>query len=169
MMKRYIYAFDSLAPARDVVTTLREAGIDPRCISLVAKSDVQIEQIPDHYLDASKDFVPALERGVAIGGITGIVAGLVAMAIPPLGIAIGGGALLAFFAGGALVGAWSSALAGASVPDNIRRRFEDEIKAGRVLLVVDSAADNDAVIVTTLGSGIDRHLLWQSEVTSHAA
>jgi len=168
-MKRYIYAFDSIEPARAAVTRLRQSGVDDKCISLIAKSDIQMEQIPDRYLDASTDFVPAVERGVAIGGITGLVAGLIAMVIPPFGIALGGGALLAFTAGGALLGAWSSSLAGASVPDNIRRQFEDEIENGRILLVVDSSPANDAAVMNILGTGTDRHLLWQSAVTSHAA
>lgn len=168
-MKRYIYAFDSLDPARAAVTRLRQSGVEEKCISLIANSNIQMEQIPDRYLDASTDFVPAVERGVAIGGITGLVAGLISMVIPPFGIALGGGALLAFAAGGALVGAWSASLAGASVPDNVRRQFEDEIEKGRILLVVDSSPANDAAVMNILGTGTDRHLLWQSAVTSHAA
>lgn len=39
---------------------------------------------------------------------------------------------------GALVGTWSSALVGATVPDPVRRQFEDEIEAGRVLVVIDA-------------------------------
>jgi hypothetical protein len=168
-MKRYIYAFDSIEPARAAVTRLRQAGVDEKCISLIAKSDIQMEKIPDRYLDASTDFIPAVERGIAIGGASGLVAGLIGMVIPPFGIALGGGALLAFAAGGALIGAWSSALAGAGVPDNIRRQFEQEINNGHILLVVDSSPANDAAVMSILGTGTDRHLLWQSAVTSHAA
>lgn len=168
-MKRYIYAFDSIDPARAAVTRLRQTGVDEKCISLIAKADIQMEKIPDRYLDASTDFIPAVERGAAIGGVTGLVAGLIGMVVPPVGIAIGGGALLAFAAGGALVGAWSSALVGAGVPDNIRRQFEEEINNGHILLVVDSSPAHDAAVMNILGTGTDRHLLWQSAVTSHAA
>jgi len=168
-MKRYIYAFDSIEPAHAAVTRLRQTGVEEKCISLIANSDIQIEKIPDKYLDASTDFIPAVERGVAIGGATGLVAGIISMVVPPFGIALGGGALLAFAAGGALIGAWSSSLAGAGVPDNVRRQFEDEIKNGRILLVVDSSPSNDAAVMNILGTGTDRHLLWQSAVTSHAA
>jgi hypothetical protein len=40
--------------------------------------------------------------------------------------------------GGAAVGGWSSALAGSTVEDPVRRRFHDEIDAGRILLVLDA-------------------------------
>ena len=39
---------------------------------------------------------------------------------------------------GALVGSWSAALVGASVPDPVRRRFEETIEAGQILLVIDA-------------------------------
>lgn len=168
-MKRYIYAFDSVESARTAVTSLRARGIDEKCISLIARSDIQLEKIPDRFLDASTDFVPALGRGVAIGGVTGLFAGIIAMAIPPLGIAVGGSVLLSFFAGGAMLGAWTSALVGSSVPDEIRRKFEDEIKAGCTLLVIDSSAGNDALITTLMAAGADPHLIWQSDINTPAA
>jgi hypothetical protein len=168
-MKRFIYAFDSAGSAHAAVMTLRLNGIDEECISLIARADIQLEKIPERYLDAPTDFVPALGRGAAIGGITGLFAGLVAMAIPPLGIAVGGSALLAFFGGGAVLGAWSSALVGASIPDSIRRKFEDEIQAGRTLLVIDSNGNNDALVTALMAAGEDRHLVWQSDIHASAA
>jgi hypothetical protein len=42
---------------------------------------------------------------------------------------------------GALTGGWASALVGASVPDPVRRKFEDEIEAGRILVVLDGDKD----------------------------
>jgi hypothetical protein len=154
---------------RAAITTLRQNDIDEKCISLIARSDIQLEKVPDHFLDASKDFVPAIGRGAAIGGVTGLFAGIIAMAIPPLGIAMAGSALLAFFGGGAMLGAWTSALVGASVPDATRRKFEDEIKAGRTLLVIDSSGDNDAVITTLMSAAADPHLIWQSDIQTTAA
>jgi len=163
-VKRYIYAFDSPGAARGAVQTLRGHGIRDEAISLVARSSIELEEIPSRYLDASTDFIPALRRGAAVGGVIGLCAGLVALAIPALGITLAGPALIAFFAGGAVLGAWSFALVGSSVPDAVRRTFEDEIEAGRTLLVVDSNRGNDDVIKQTMAEGEDRHLLWQSQL-----
>ena len=66
---------------------------------------------------------------------TGLLAGLVALAIPPLGITLAGAAAIGL--AGAMIGTWSSALVGASLPDPIRRKFEDEIRAGKILVIVD--------------------------------
>ncbi|OLK29203.1 hypothetical protein IXO627_19640, partial [Xanthomonas oryzae pv. oryzae] len=74
-----------------------------------------------------------------------LVAGLVAMAVPPIGLALAGAGVMAL--AGALVGSWSSALIGATVPDPVRRQFEEEIQAGRVLVILDAeqAALQDAL------------------------
>jgi len=167
-MKRFIYAFDTSTSACAAVKCLRERGLDDAKISLIARPDIQLEKIPDHYLDARTDFMPAMARGVAIGGTTGLFAGLVMMAIPPLGIAAGGAALIGFLTGGALLGAWSSALVGASVPDLVRRKFEDEIAAGRTLLVVDAAKEDEVFVAELMARESDHHLIWQSE-SAHAA
>jgi len=164
-VKRYIYAFDSPGAARGAVQTLRGHGVRDEAISLVARSSIELEEIPSRYLDASTDFIPALRRGAVVGGVVGLCAGLVALAIPALAITMAGPALIGFFAGGAIIGAWCSALVGSSVPDEVRRKFEDEIKAGRTLLVVDSSRGNDDVIRQTMAESEDRHLLWQSRLS----
>ncbi|MCF5922744.1 hypothetical protein L2218_12435, partial [Xanthomonas perforans] len=63
-------------------------------------------------------------------------AGLVAIAVPPIGLTLAGAGVMAL--AGALVGSWSSALIGATVPDPVRRQFEDQIQAGRVLVIIDA-------------------------------
>jgi hypothetical protein len=168
-VKRRIFAFDSVASARAAVERLRAGGVSEKCISLIARSDIELERVPGELLDASSDFVPALGRGAALGGATGLCAGIVAMVVPPLGIAIGGPMLLAFLAGGAVVGAWSAALIGATVPNDIRRKFEDEIEAGRVLLVVDARREDNVHVRALLLSLADGHLIWQSETDTPAA
>jgi len=168
-MKRYIYAFDSSMSARAAVKQLAAHGIDEEKISLIARTDIQLDRIPDRFLDARTDFAPALARGAAVGGTTGLFAGIIAMAIPALGIAIGGPALIGFLAGGALLGAWSSALVGSSVPDVVRRKFEDEIASGRTLLVIETSGNDAATIAALMERISDHHLLWQSDSDQAAA
>ncbi|HEY8682737.1 MAG TPA: hypothetical protein VIM06_06155 [Rhodanobacter sp.] len=51
---------------------------------------------------------------------------------------------------GAAVGAWSGALVGFDVPDVVSRRFEDDIAAGRILLVLDGKSE----VLATAGPAI---------------
>ncbi|NID06386.1 DUF1269 domain-containing protein [Luteibacter jiangsuensis] len=141
MKTRRVYSTADMAQARRALAAAREAGVPDEDLSLVARHDIELEAIPEDRKDEHSDFMPAAVRGVAQGGATGLLAGLVAMAIPPLGITIAGA--LGVAAAGAAVGAWSSALMGAAVPDPVRRKFEGEIEAGRILVVVD-VEDDDA-------------------------
>ncbi|WP_024868751.1 hypothetical protein [Pseudoxanthomonas suwonensis] len=139
MKTRRIYSTPNLAAAQAALTAAHEAGIERDSLSLIARSDIEMEAVPDDLREAHTDMVPAALRGAAGGGAMGLVAGLAAVAIPPLGITLAGAGIMA--AVGALVGSWSSALMGATVPDPVRRRFEEEIESGRILLVVDAADD----------------------------
>ncbi|AKC87117.1 hypothetical protein [Pseudoxanthomonas suwonensis] len=136
MKTRRIYATPNLAAAQAALAAARDTGIDRDSLSLIARSDIEMESVPDDLREAHTDSVPAALRGAAGGGAVGLVAGLVAVAVPPLGITLAGAGLMA--AVGALVGSWSAALVGATVPDPVRRRFEDAIEAGQILVVIDA-------------------------------
>ena len=151
MKVRHVYSTPNLEAAHTALTAARRAGIPDSDLSLIARSDVELEKIPDDRKDAHTDFAPAAVRGLAEGGATGLLAGLVAMAIPPLGVTLAGA--LAVGAVSALVGAWTNALMGASTPDPVRKAFEGEIEAGRILLVVDGESPAieiaDSAVVAT--------------------
>ncbi|MCL1526459.1 hypothetical protein [Xanthomonas nasturtii] len=144
MKLRHVYSTADLDSAQRVLLAARGAGIDNDALSLIARSDIELQDVPDARKDAKTDFLPAAARGAATGGAAGLVAGLVAIAVPPIGLTLAGAGVMAL--AGALVGSWSSALIGATVPDPVRRQFEDEIQAGRVLVIVDAeqAALQDA-------------------------
>lgn len=151
MKVRHVYSTPHLEAAQVAIRAARSAGIPDSDLSLVARSDVELEKIPEERKDEHTDFAPAAVRGLAEGGATGLLAGLVAMAIPPLGVTLAGAAAVG--AVSALVGAWTNALMGASTPDPVRKAFEGEIEAGRILVVVDGespAIDKaDRAIVAT--------------------
>ncbi len=136
MKTRHVYSTLHVEAAQHALQAAREAGVGNDDLSLIARSDIELQDIPDDRKEAKTDFLPAVARGAAGGGAAGLLGGLIAVAIPPLGITLAGVAVTTL--AGALVGSWSSALVGASVPDPVRRRFEDEIQAGRVLLVLDA-------------------------------
>ena len=165
-MRRHIYAFDTSHAARAGINKLHDCGIDDNDMTLIAGSRIQLEAVPRRYRDVSTDFVPALGRGAVVGAAVGLCAGLFALVLPALGITQAAAAVIAFIVGGAIIGAWVAALTGASVPDEIRRKYADELAAGRILLVVSSRSDkNDALIAHTMTDRHDMHLVWQSEMS----
>ncbi|SEI40233.1 hypothetical protein [Frateuria terrea] len=141
MKNRHVFSTPNVESAKTVMQAARAAGIPEDDISLIARADIELEATPEQHKEAGSDFYPAALRGVVGGGAIGLLAGLVAVAIPPIGITVAGVAGLTI--AGALTGGWSGALTGASVPDPVRRKFEDEIEAGRILVVLDG--DNEVL------------------------
>ena len=136
MKTRHVFSTRNVVEARSALQALADQGVGVDDISLVARSDIELDRIPDALKEADTDFVPAAVRGMGIGGATGLLAGLVAVVFAPVGITLAGAAAIG--AMGALVGGWSSALMGAALPDPVRQQFDDEISAGRILVLVDA-------------------------------
>ena len=139
MKIRHVFVTRDVLQARDALLALREQGVGVDDISLVARSDIELDRIPDELKEADTDFVPAAMRGMGIGAATGLLAGLAAVVFAPVGITLAGAAAIGAL--GALVGGWSSALMGSALPDPVRQQFDDEISAGRILLLVDAEPD----------------------------
>lgn len=136
MNQRRVYLTGNISQARNAISALHAQGLCDDAISLVARSDIELQQISNRHKEADTDFIPAAVRGAGVGGVTGVLAGLAATVFTPAGVTLAGAAAVG--AVGALVGTWASALMGSALPDPIRQKFEDEIEAGRILLLVDA-------------------------------
>jgi hypothetical protein len=139
-MKRLCFLSPDVAHARNVVRDLRAAGIADKHIYVIARTGTELEDLPDGGPD-DDDFLPAFERGVALGGATGAFLGLLAIAFPPTGLIIGGGAVLLIGAMGASVGGLLTGMAGASYHSSRLEAFESDLRQGKVLVMVDVAVD----------------------------
>ena len=135
MKIRHVFSTPDLDTAQAVMNVARNAGVDDNDILLVARSDNELEEIPNDRKEADTDLLPAALRGAGYGGAAGLLAGLAAVVVTPIGLTLAGAAAAAV--AGALVGSWASALVGSSLPDPIRRKFDAEIQAGRILVVLD--------------------------------
>lgn len=136
MKTRHVYSAGELATAYAAMDAARRSGVADDDISLIARSDMELEAIPDDRKVVEGDFYPAAIRGVTGGAAVGLLAGLVVVAVPPLGLTLAGVGVATLT--GAAVGGWATALAGSAVPDPVRREFEDEIARGNILVILDA-------------------------------
>ena len=136
-MRREYFLVPDIDTARKIVHELLLNHVEERYIHLIAKDDIPIEDLPEATLMQKSDFVPALEKGLVGGAYTGLAAGLITMTFPPLGLVIGGGAILAMIAAGATVGGMVSALVGVGLPNSRLDKFENAINEGEILILVD--------------------------------
>jgi hypothetical protein len=138
-MRRLYFLVPTVESASHIVDELLLARVDERHIHIAAKDHHALEEanLPEANLLQESDFIPALERGLAVGGATGLLAGIVAVSFPPAGLLLGGGAILGMSLAGAGVGAWISSMIGADAPNSQLKEFVGAIEAGQFLMMID--------------------------------
>jgi hypothetical protein len=135
-MRRIYFLVPNIDIAKKVVDDLLLARIGERHIHVLAKRDTPMEDLPEATFREKTDFIPALEQGVALGGLTGIVAGLIAIAVPG-GPVLGGGAVLAIALAGSGVGGLMSSLIGLNIGDRRIQQYQEALEKGEFLMMVD--------------------------------
>lgn len=140
-MRRLYFLVPNVEHTSKIVDELLLARVAEKHIHVIAKEGTPLSNLPEARLSQKSDLVPALEKGLALGGITGIIGGVVAVTIPPAGIVLGGGAILASALAGAGIGAWMSSMIGVDVTNSQLSEFEEAIKGGEILMMVDVSKD----------------------------
>ncbi|ADJ29548.1 hypothetical protein [Nitrosococcus watsonii] len=136
-MRRLYFLVPDVESAQAIVKELLLARIEERHINIVAKEGTPMEDLPEAGLAQKGDFIPALERGIAVGGATGALAGIAAVTFPPAGVVLGGGAILATALAGAGIGGWAASMIGVDAPNSQIEQFEEAIQRGELLMMVD--------------------------------
>ena len=135
--------------AQDAINALRDAGIAPDDISVLARDRDQAGALAeDTGTEAGAGAATGALTGGLLGGVAGWLIGIGALAIPgigpiiaagPIAAALGGAALGA--AGGGVIGA----LTGAGVPEEDARWYDEQFKGGGILVTVNSRGRYDEV------------------------
>lgn len=142
-MKRLYFLAPDIDVAHAIVQDLLLARVSEKHIHIIAKDKHLLEQksLPAAGLLQESDVVPAMEKGVAVGGATGLVAGLMAVTFPPAGLVLGGGAILFTALLGAGFGAAVAPMIGISIPNSQLSEYEDAVQRGEILFLVDVPKD----------------------------
>lgn len=140
-MRRIYFLLPNVHSAHTITNELLLLRVEWRHIHVIANHTVPLKDLPEATLAQRSDLLPALARGVAMGGLTGTLAGLAALAFPPAGLTIAGGAVVAITLCGAGFGAWAATTIGVDVPNTRLNRFEQAIEKGELLMMVDVVKD----------------------------
>jgi hypothetical protein len=137
-MDRIYFMAPDVDCAKRVVDDLLLARIEQRYIHVIAKDGIPLEGLPTASFFKKCDMAHALEQGLALGGASGMVAGLVAISLPSAGLVLGGGAiLLATTLAGASIGTFGAILRAVNIPNTRFKEYEQDLENGRILILVD--------------------------------
>lgn len=139
-MKTIAAVFPTFEEAQHVARHLEKMGVAHDDINIVAGNDGARH---DEYLSSSKDETTstgvAAASAASFGGGVGIVASLIALAIPGVGPIVAGGALATVLTGmgvGAAAGGLVGAFSKMGISHEEAQGYEDAIREGRVFMAV---------------------------------
>ncbi len=142
-MTTIVGVFDDFTAAINAIPSLIDAGVDKHAISTVAQDN---KGEYSRFLQAAKLPEEKSHIGVdaAIGGISGLLVGLAALAIPGIGLAVAVGPLAAAIAGtavGAAAGSLFGALNGMGIPEFEAKAYDQGVREGSTLLIVQTTPE----------------------------
>jgi len=132
--------YQTRAQVETALDQLRMAGFRPTDISVLFPENVGTKDLGHEKTSKAPEGAAAGgTSGAILGGTLGWLVGIGALAIPGLGPFIAAGPIVAALSGvgvGAAVGGITGALIGMGIPEYEAKRYEGQIKSGRILLSV---------------------------------
>lgn len=138
MRRRLYFMVPDVASARQIRDELLLARIEDGHIHVLARDGVPLPGLHEASILQKTDFVHGAETGLAVGGGIGIIAGLVAVVFPPVGVDLQLVTILLTALIGAAFGAWVASMVASAIPNSRLKTFESAIAAGRILMMVDT-------------------------------
>lgn len=140
-MRRLYFLVPDIESGKKVVDELLLAHIEWKHIHVIAKRGTPLEEMPEASFWQKSDIIPAMEKAVPMGGATGMLCGLAALAVQPHLVVAGGAILLASSLAGVGIGAWLGGMIGLNVGNSRLKDFEDAIERGELLVMADVPMD----------------------------
>ncbi len=151
-MKRLYFLVPTIEATTSIVEELRRAGVPDQDIYVVGKDHhrLQLAHLHEAGILQTTGLLYALKRGLIIGAIIGAIAGYIAGQLVPELHASEISMIIAVGLFGAAVGAWSSTLIGSSTPNPRVWKYEIQINAGKLLMLVDIPKEREQEIVSRI-------------------
>ena len=155
MSKRSVFCIATTsAQAEEIVHALKRENFPSSEISaLFADKDLTQDFAEDEHTKAPEGAAAGISAGTVFGGGLGWMLGIGALVIPGAGPFIAAGPLMAALGGAALgasMGGIAGGLIGLGIPEHHAKRYEGEIKNGKVLISVHVDNEDDIARAQTI-------------------
>ncbi len=137
MRRRLYFVLPDMACARRVADDLLLARLDDRHMRFLGRRGTEFGKLREASVWQKTDLVHGAEIGMIVGGLGGFSLGLMVILTPPDGVEMQMITILISSVIGALFGAWSASLIGASTPNTRLKHFQEDIDNGRILMMAD--------------------------------
>jgi len=144
-MKRIAFLSPDMAHARNVVDELLQQGIDRQHIYTITPKGVDREDLPGPGTEAD-DFLPGYIRGLVIGGVAGLVAGVILYFLQTATLEVGAYMILLVTLLGAGLGGFGTGISAAAFSNTRLDEFKQDLTKGKILVMADVKPDDERSI-----------------------
>lgn len=140
-MSKIVGVFESRERAREAIEALEAEGFSEDDLSIVARQQEGQEGGGQDSGDLTADITQGAAWGGGLGALGGLLAGAGALAIPGIGPILAAGPLAAGLSG-AVAGGVAGGLIDMGIPEEAGQQFEEDVKQGRLLAIVETEEDD---------------------------
>lgn len=137
MKRRLYFILPDSRLARTVHNELLLARIPENHMHAIADERVELEDLPQASLWQRSDLAHGLQLGLPVGGLTGVVAGILAVLSGWVSPGFEAKTIMATVLAGVVVGTWAASMIAVNVPNSRHRAFEADLRQGHILFIVD--------------------------------
>lgn len=137
MRRRLYFVLPDVESARRTADDLLLARVDDRRMRFLARRGTDLGELREAGYLIKTDMLHGAGVGLAVGALGGLLVGALLIAYPIEGTRPHPGVPFVAVLIGCLLGAWIASMVGSSVPNSRLKRFEPDIEAGKVLMMVD--------------------------------
>jgi len=140
MKRRLYFVLPDVDTAKTVHNELLLARVAENHMHVIAREGTDLTDLPAANLLQQTDIIHGAQLGFIIGGFTGVIAGSLASSLGFIVQGLEVWSVGSLCVGGAFLGAWASSMVAINIPNTRHKPFEQEIKNGHVLFMVDVPA-----------------------------
>ena len=137
MRLRMYVTLPDVGSAKRLADDLLLARIEDKRMHFLARRGTDLGELHEASYLQKTDAVHGAFVGLVAGGVLGIVLGLLLVYFPPTGGTLQLVTVLITAIIGAILGTWVASMVGLQVPNSRLRGFEEDIKDGKILLMLD--------------------------------
>lgn len=138
MRRRLYFLLPDLRSATQTANDLLLARIEDRHMHFLAKRGTSLGGLHEASFLQKSDAVHGAQLGLVLGGVIGFLIGVYIYLTPPDNVALELVTVLVATVIGAILGAWMASLVASSVPNTRLKPFQEELDAGKILLMLDA-------------------------------
>ena len=136
MKRRLYFLLPHVKSAQVIHTELLLAKVEERHMHVMARSDIDLHDLPEAGLMQKTDVMRGLQLGMIFGAFTGLIMSYLAIQLQLIVPGLEVWSVASLTLGGAFVGGFASTMVALNMANTRLARFQPELDKGRILFMV---------------------------------